>query len=131
MVFSCKNYRSPQGLSLALHTRENLLLQVKGLQGKGLGITEQSTGTHIAFVGGTGVLVFMDLIALMLRQSLGLISVLSPKFKLILYASFENRASAFNLDLLQGLHDISKQLNLDCFTLVLRISQESPGERWT
>ena len=73
----------------------------------------------------------MDLIALMLRQSLGLISVLSPKFKLILYASFESRASAFNLDLLQGLHDISKQLNLDRFTLVLRISQESPGERWT
>lgn len=38
--------------------------------GKGLGLS--SKGTHVAFVGGTGVLVFVDLIALMIRNNLGL-----------------------------------------------------------
>jgi len=33
--------------------------------GKGLGI--QKEGTHIAFVAGTGVLVFMDLVAYLIR----------------------------------------------------------------
>lgn len=39
--------------------------------GKGLGLT--NFGTHIAFAAGTGVLVFLDLIALLTRLNLGLI----------------------------------------------------------
>lgn len=65
--------------------------------GKGLGI--QPDGTHIAFVGGTGILVFVDFIALMLRANLGLVdvknlpSIFQPNstFKLALYVSFDNR----------------------------------------
>jgi hypothetical protein len=31
--------------------------------GKGLGLTKESQGVHLAFAAGTGVLVFFDLIA--------------------------------------------------------------------
>jgi hypothetical protein len=40
--------------------------------GKGLGL--QNDGLYVAFVGGTGVLVFADLIALMIRQNFGLLN---------------------------------------------------------
>ena len=39
--------------------------------GNGLGIHPQ--GTHIAFTGGTGVLVFLDLVAYLLRKCLGML----------------------------------------------------------
>ena len=48
-----------------MHTSPNFTYQIKALLGKGLGLKKE--GTHAAFVGGTGVLVFMDLVALMLR----------------------------------------------------------------
>lgn len=82
-------------------------------------------------MGGTGVLVFADLLSLLLRQNLGLLQTpkFAPKFKLVLYATFESRKLALCLDLLQGLHQISRDKNLNNFELVLRISQENP-ERW-
>jgi hypothetical protein len=68
---------------------------LKGLNGKGLGISAK--GTHVAFVGGTGVLVFLDLVALLLRMNLGLLDgdsaeILDQKsFKLVLFLSFSKR----------------------------------------
>jgi NAD(P)H-flavin reductase len=53
----------------------------------------------------------------------------SSKFKFILYATFDSRPLSLALELLQGLHDISKQKGLNNFELVLRISQEKQ-ERW-
>ena len=53
----------------------------------------------------------------------------SPRFKLVLYATFDSKKNAYALDLLKGLHQISKEKNLNNFELVLRISQENP-ERW-
>lgn len=49
--------------------------EIKGPMGKGLGLTTSSTGTHMAFAAGTGVFVFIDLVA---RIALGLLDVL-PK----------------------------------------------------
>lgn len=37
--------------------------EIKGPMGKGLGLTAESKGKHIAFAAGTGVLVFVDLVA--------------------------------------------------------------------
>ena len=54
------------GLSRLLHTANTSeRYQMKALLGKGLNL--QSEGVHVAFAGGTGVLVFMDLVALLLR----------------------------------------------------------------
>jgi hypothetical protein len=59
--------------------------------GKGLGI--QAEGVHVAFTAGTGILVFIDLVAHLIRKNLGQLdaqedSQLSPSFKFVLYVSF-------------------------------------------
>ena len=108
---------------------------MKGLLGKGLGLKNE--GTHVAFVGGTGVLVFMDLVALMLRKNLGLLTEKSPingsSFKFVLYASFPSRKDAIGLDLLEGLSHVTKSFGLNNFHLELRFSNEnriSRNNRW-
>jgi hypothetical protein len=112
-----------------------MLYEVKGLLGKGLGLKKE--GTHVAFVGGTGVLVFMDLIALILRQNLGLLKEKSflnmSLFKFVLYASFPSRKDAIALELLEGLSNVTKTLGLNNFHLELRFSNEnriSRNNRW-
>ena len=59
--------------------------------GKGLDI--QAEGTHIAFSAGTGCLVFVDLVAHLIRKNLGLLGAdeetqLGDKFKLVMFMSF-------------------------------------------
>ena len=44
---------------------------MKAFMGKGLGLAK--FGTHIVFAAGTGILVFLDLIALLIRVNLKLI----------------------------------------------------------
>lgn len=81
--------------------------------GKGLGI--QKEGTHIAFVAGTGVLVFIDLVAFLVRQNLDLLKAVNKtildqtKFKFILYASFAKREDAVGLELIEGLLEITQK----------------------
>ena len=66
VIFTAKNYDIVGGLSRILHTANDTeRYQMKALLGKGLNL--QSEGVHVAFTGGTGVLVFMDLVALLLR----------------------------------------------------------------
>lgn len=85
--------------------------------GAGLGI--QPSGTHIAVTAGTGVLVFVDLVAHLIRKNLGLLShtenmmindnsewgetVGSGEFKFVFYVSFRKKEEAVALDLLLGL----------------------------
>lgn len=40
--------------------------EITGPMGKGLGLTKDSKGKYLAFAAGTGVLVFVDLVAKML-----------------------------------------------------------------
>lgn len=130
-----KNYKIPGGLSQTLHEAgTDEVFEVKAFMGKGLGLTK--FGTHVAFVGGTGVLGFMDLVALLIKVDLGLVDPASipifgkgSTFKFVLYASFASRADAIALDLLEGLHEISKAKKLGNFELVLRLSNESK-QRW-
>lgn len=70
--------------------------------GKGLDI--QQDGVHIAFTAGTGILVFIDLVAHLIRKNLGQIdpqedSQLSPSFKFILYVSFPKQEDAIALEM--------------------------------
>jgi hypothetical protein len=41
--------------------------------GKGLLLTNKSTGLHFAFAAGTGVLVFVDLVARLVMEAVGAI----------------------------------------------------------
>jgi hypothetical protein len=103
--------------------------------GKGLGLKPH--GTHIAFAAGTGILVFIDFLALMLRANLGLVPTAdypifqkTSTFRLILYVSFDNRREALALELMQGLYEVTHSLGLSNFDLVIRISSEKAGSRW-
>ncbi len=124
------------GLSHLLHTaNESEPYEVKALLGKGLNL--QNSGVHVAFVGGTGVLVFVDLIALLIRQNLGLLKSETPRifetnstFKFVLYASFASREDAVALELLEGLKEINQTLGLRNFHLELRFSNDGMGQRW-
>jgi NAD(P)H-flavin reductase len=84
------------------------------------------------------VLVFVDLIALMIRQNLGLLNgspnipifATGSTFKFVLYASFASREDAVGLELLEGLQEITKSLNLKNFHLELRFSNSGVANRW-
>lgn len=80
------------------------------------------------------MLVFMDLVAYLLRQNLGLLKEKSlfngTTFKFVLYASFPSRDDAVGLELLEGLRDITKALGLTNFYLELRFGSEARGTRW-
>ena len=79
----------------------------------------------------------MDLVALLLRQNLGLlkskasIKIFEGKsFKFVLYASFPSRKDIVGLDLLEGLRDVTKGMGLSNFHLELRFGNEARGSRW-
>ena len=58
----------------------------------GKGLLVQSTGVHIAFAAGTGILCFVDLVGHLIQAALGLIQhpymVDFDHFKFIFYVSF-------------------------------------------
>ena len=60
-----KNYNLENGLSARFFGGAGASdeYRLTGPLGKGLGLTTTSKGVHLAFAAGTGVLVFMDLIA--------------------------------------------------------------------
>jgi NAD(P)H-flavin reductase len=60
MLFVIKNYNQPNSLSASIHSEQGLNYEVKGPMGKSLNVA--SSGLHIAFAGGTGVLPFIDLV---------------------------------------------------------------------
>lgn len=86
--------------------RKDDTYEIKGPMGRGLGLTKESKGTFIAFSAGTGILVYIDLVARLALQVLNLIPPedhLHPDFKFILYTSFQSRTEGMCLDLIEGL----------------------------
>lgn len=48
------------------------IFEISGPMGKGL--DPQSSGVHMAFTAGTGNLIFLDLVAHLIRKNLGLLT---------------------------------------------------------
>ena len=70
-----KNYQIPGGLSQRVFQDDpSAVYEVMGPMGKGLDI--QPDGTHIAFTAGTGILVFVDLVAHLIRRNLDMMQSL-------------------------------------------------------
>ncbi len=67
-----KNYTKANGLSKRINEVPGEIYDIKGPMGKGLLIKKQ--GVHIAFTAGTGVLVFLDLVAHLARKAFGEVS---------------------------------------------------------
>lgn len=111
-----KNYQLQHGLSRLLHrpASEQSKYYIKGPMGKGLGLHPQTTGTHIAFAAGTGILVFIDMIA---RIALGLLEAvphterLNKDFKLELYYSIRSSSDGICLELLLALQNYCTKMS--------------------
>ena len=74
VALTLKNYPQFEGLSNKIHIhatqmkrKNDSIYKISGPMGLGLGV--KTEGVHIAFAAGTGVLAFMDLVALIVRQS--------------------------------------------------------------
>jgi len=134
--FTIKYYDSQnKGLSYRFWDEPNDDYEVKGPLGKGLELSESSTGTHVIFTAGTGVLCFIDLIARLALQNMGIIDKidgaekLSDDFKLVLYVSFRNANEAVCLELCEALQNMNKALGKNNFELNVRLSTDS-NRRW-
>ena len=96
------------------------------MMGKNLGLS--ATGTHIAFVGGTGILVFSDLVAYLVRLNLSLLDegddniIDKHNFKFVLYASFARPEEVIGGQMLNGLQRICEKKGLKNFELIYRFS---------
>lgn len=89
-----KNYDT--GMSKLLHGTESVNFKIKGPMGPGL--LHHSEGLHVAFAAGTGILPFLDLVAIILSPERTLIK---PDFKFQLHVSFQSEEDAIGLELLR------------------------------
>ena len=95
-------------------------------------IDNNTSGLHFAFAAGTGALVYVDLVAKLLLQSVGAFppeNCMNPGFKFVLFASFDSRQGAIALELLEGFRDLQKSMGLNSFDLELRFSDQKT-KRW-
>ncbi len=133
LTLTAKNYKQAKGVSMRINESTSDNYDIQGPMGKGLGI--EKSGTHIAYTAGTGILVFVDLIAYLIRRNLGLMSepeasqIDDKDFKFIFYASFPSKEEGIAMDLCQGLDALCKQHSINNFEFHVRLSNESK-ERW-
>jgi len=75
MNVTLKNYNLKTGMSRRLFDPafNTETYKMVGPLGKGLGVSAETKGCHFAYSAGTGILVFIDLVARMLLQELGYI----------------------------------------------------------
>ena len=121
LCLTIKNYQLDKGLSKYIFetakSPQKQAYQIKGPMGCGLEI--QTKGTHVAFVAGTGILVFIDLVAhLILRLADPDIGKDLPdrldlkNFTFKLFASFANEEEAIAMDLVNALKKMTMKLNM-------------------
>jgi hypothetical protein len=92
----------------------------------GKGMQVALSGVYVAFTGGTGALVFLDLVARLILNNLKLLPVeqrFKPDFKFIFYASFKSKESSLGVDLCQKLAELNKRLGIDNFSFTLRLAE--------
>ena len=95
--------------------------------GKGLDL--KPSGVHIAFTGGTGVLVFLDLVAYLIRESLCLHDTdgrINRDFKFVLFTSYASEKDVLGKGLCRGLEEVCKRLGNHYFEYHERISNRAP-----
>ena len=109
------------------------MFSIKGPMGRGLDI--QKSGLHIAFCAGTGVLVFLDLVAHLLMRNIFLAKLpeekVDPQFKVLkddfefhLYVAFQDLDSSIGIQLCESLERINERFHYKNFKLIIRLSED-------
>jgi len=99
----------------------------------GKGIDLKPSGVHIAFTAGTGVLVFLDLVAYLLRLNLGQASdtisggrkLDRANFKFVLFTSYASAEESIGEELCSGLMKLTRIQNSNNFEYIQRISKST------
>lgn len=122
-----KDYGFPTGVSTHVYkTDDKLRFTVKGPMGKGMQLG--LNGTYVAFTGGTGALVFLDLVARLILSNLKLLPEAErfhPDFKFHFYASFKSEETNIGVNLCQKLLELNEKLGLSNFKFTLRLAEGS------
>jgi len=106
IYLTAKNYMSATGVATKLNNVEvEKDYFIKGPMGKGCNFSKE--GAHVAFAAGTGVLVYLDIVARLVLQNTGNLEEgverFGEKFSFHLYASFASRKDAIGLELCEKL----------------------------
>lgn len=108
---TAKNYQARNGVATALFHNSESVYSVKGPMGKGCNV--QTEGVHMAFAGGTGALVYLDLVARLILQNTGNLpkgaEPFGESFVFHFFVSFATRKDAIGLDLCEALVALNKQ----------------------
>ena len=100
--------------------------EIKCSVGKGLGLSPNYQGVHMAFNTGTDVLVFVDIIERMLLSELIIIPVEGPlhvNFRLHLYFSILSREYYCVLEVLEAFQKFQSLKCSDTFQLLIRTNK--------
>jgi len=90
--------------------------------GKGLQISR--SGIHVAFAGGTGALVFLDLVSRIILNNLLLLpSQFEKDFEFHFYASFRSEESSIGVELCNKLTLLNEKLGLANFKFIPRLAE--------
>ena len=106
---------------------------MKGPMGKGLQV--EKDGVHISFTAGTGCLLFLDLVAHLVRKNLKMLNSEEEKrldsqtFKFVFFMSFPSREESVALELCEGLQNLCTKYHLNNFELHVRLTNQK-SRRW-
>lgn len=91
----------------------------------GTGLDLDPSGLNVVFVGGTGILVVLDIVArlaIKLCNGAQNSSGLGQDFKLLMYFTAPTTEQALGLSLMQKVEQLAQKLGSDTFCLFPRIS---------
>lgn len=139
VALTIKNYKKQGGLSHFMFNEKNEKQNywMSGPMGKGLQIEKE--GIHIAFTAGTGCLLFLDLVAHLVRKNLKKLNEIEDSFigmedfKFVFFVSFPKREDVIGIELCEGLQRVCKKYEIDNFEFIPRISNEikdKASSRW-
>lgn len=102
-----------------------------------MGLQLDNNGHNIAFTGGTGILVFLDVVAMVLLDACSetipseIRPNFGPDFKFTLYFAAPSEEEAIGLQLCEKVFELTQKLGQKSFNLVLRISgKDTKLPRW-
>jgi predicted ferric reductase len=92
----------------------------------------KANGVFVAFAGGTGALVFLDLVSRIILNNLGVTpNEFGKDFIFHFYASFRSEEESYGLELCSKLVELNKKKNLNNFSFNVRLSNsKAKSEHW-
>lgn len=134
IYFTCKDYKTVRGVASQINDQELKAGDDWYVKGPiGMGIDVNTDGHNIIFAGGTGILVFLDIVAMMVVQNCaGTSNFFGPNFKLTLYFAAGSRDEAIGIELLEKFQQVCAHLKIEhMFSLKMRLGDsKEKGPRW-